>query len=54
MTNDDKLYIKSVKNKIPNLEVFAAMTQILADSQKEVARLSSLAYNIDELSISAS
>lgn len=50
MTNDDKLYIKSVKNKIPNLEVFTTMTQILADSQKEVGRLNSLAHNVDELS----
>lgn len=51
MSNDDKLYIKSVKNKIPSTEVFERMAQILANSQEEVDKLHHLAYNLDELDV---
>ena len=49
MSNADKLYIRSVKNKGPNNEIFVKMVEILKKSQEEVERLSSFAHNLNEI-----
>ncbi len=51
MSNDDRLYIKSVKKKVPTLDVFKRMVQILTNMQKEVDRLSLLAQNIKDSTV---
>lgn len=51
MNKNNRLYMRYARSKLPSLEIFTKMVQILADSQREVERLSSLARNMRELTV---